>query len=146
MADQSVLLCLHPQLLANRTLSQSSHYIVMDWAHVLVIVQCQTDGCSLSCKDGAIVWQSFGKLAASCLILEIAVDDRRCPHSLVHFGAISADFIISTSAWRSVENVTKALGCRLRHEVTFPSMAMEVSKVKVGFCQITGKIHETVIY
>ena len=67
----------------------------MDWAHVLVIVQCQTDGCSLSCKDGAIVWQSFGKLAAGCLtILETAVENRRCPHSLIHFGAISVDFIM----------------------------------------------------
>ena len=26
------------------------YHIMMDWAHVLVIVQCQTDGCSLSCK------------------------------------------------------------------------------------------------
>ena len=52
---------------------------MMDWAHVLVIVHCQTDGCSLSCKDGAVVWQSFGQLAAGCLkILEMAVDDRRC--------------------------------------------------------------------
>ena len=67
----------------------------MDWAHVLVIVQCQTDGCSLSCKDGATVWQSFGQLAAGCLtILEMVVDDRRYPHSLVHFGAISVDFIM----------------------------------------------------
>ena len=24
---------------------------MMDWAHVLVIVQCQTDGCSLSCEE-----------------------------------------------------------------------------------------------
>ena len=40
------------------------HHIMMDWVHVLVIVQCQTDGCSLSCKDGAVVWQSFGQLAA----------------------------------------------------------------------------------
>ena len=70
-------------------------YIMMDWAHVLVIVQCQTDGCSLSCKDGAIVKQTFGQLGAGCLtILEMAVDDRRCPHSLVHFGAISVDFIM----------------------------------------------------
>ena len=61
------------------------YHIVMDWAHVLVIVQCQTDCCSLSCKDGAVVWQSFGQLAAGCLtILEMAVDDRGCPHSLVH--------------------------------------------------------------
>ena len=71
------------------------YHIVMDWAHVLVIVQCQTDGCSLSCKDGAVTWQSFGHLAARCLtILEMAVDDCRCPHSLVHFGAISVDFIM----------------------------------------------------
>ena len=28
----------------------------MDWAYVSVIVQCQTDGCSLRCKDGAVVW------------------------------------------------------------------------------------------
>ena len=32
------------------------NYIVVDWAHVLVIVQCQSDGCSLSSKDGAVVW------------------------------------------------------------------------------------------
>ena len=71
------------------------YYIMMDWAHVLVIVQCQTDGCSLSCKDGAVVWQSFGQLAAGCLtILEMAVDDCRCPHSLVYFGAISVNFIM----------------------------------------------------
>ena len=63
---------------------------MVDRVHVLVIVQRQTDGCSLSCKDGAVVWQSFGQLAAGCLtILEMAVDDRRCPHFLVHFGAIN---------------------------------------------------------
>ena len=71
------------------------NYIVMDWAHVLVIVQRQTDGCSLSCKYGAVVWQSFGQLAAGCpIILEMAGDGPRCPHSLVHFGAISVDFIV----------------------------------------------------
>ena len=71
------------------------YHIMMDWAHVLVIVQYQTDGCSLSSKDGAVVWQSFGHLAAGCLtILEMAVDDRRCPHTPVHFGAISVDFIM----------------------------------------------------
>ena len=67
----------------------------MDWAHVLVIVQRQTDGCSLSRKDGAVVWQSFGQLAAGCLtILEMAVDDCCCPHSLIHFGAISVYIIM----------------------------------------------------
>ena len=71
---------------------------MVDWAHVLVIVQCQTDGCILSCKDGAVVWQSFGQLAAGCLpILEMAVDNRRSPHSLVHFGAISVDFITNSA-------------------------------------------------
>ena len=68
---------------------------MIDWVHVLIIVQCQTDGCTLSCKDGADVWQSFGQLVVGCLtILEIAVDDRRCPHPLVHFGAISVYFIM----------------------------------------------------
>ena len=67
----------------------------MDWAHVLVIVQRQTDGCSLSCKDGVVLWQSFGQLVAGCLtILEMAVDDHCCPHSLIHFGAISLYFIM----------------------------------------------------
>ena len=76
----------------------------MDWAHVLVIVQCQTDGCSLSCKDGAVVWQSFGHLAAGCLtILEMAVDDRRCPHFLIHFGAISVGFMWSLCFTKLIE-------------------------------------------
>ena len=74
------------------------YYMVMDWAHVLVIVQCQTDGCSINCEDGVVVWQSFGQLAAGCFtILEMAVDD----HSLVHFGAISVDFIM-WSLWFTI--------------------------------------------
>ena len=76
------------------------HHIVVNWAHVLVIVQCQGDGCSLSSKYGAVVWQSFRQVAASCLtIQEMAVDDCRCPHSLVHFGAISIDFITWSSSF-----------------------------------------------
>ena len=31
------------------------NYIVMNWNHVLVIVQCQSDGCRLSCKYVAVV-------------------------------------------------------------------------------------------
>ena len=58
------------------------YYIVMNWTHLSVIVQCQSDGCSLSCKDDAVVWLSFGQLAAGCLtILEMVVDDHCCPHS-----------------------------------------------------------------
>ena len=34
----------------------------MNWTHVSVIVQCQNDGCSLTSKDGAVVWQSFGSV------------------------------------------------------------------------------------
>ena len=95
MADQRVLCVFSLNCLQTGHWVRVDHYIVVDWAHVLVIVQCQTDGCSLSCKDGAIVWQSFGKLAAGCLtILEMGVDDRHCPHSLVHFGAISVDLIM----------------------------------------------------
>ena len=67
-----------------------------NWTHAPVVVQCQTDGCSLSSKDGAVVWQSFAQLAAGCLtFLEMAVDDCRCPHILVHFGVISGvNFIV----------------------------------------------------
>ena len=71
------------------------YYIVMNWTHVQAIIQCQSDGCSLSCKDCAVVWQAFGQLAAGCLtILEVAVDVRRFPHSLIHFGAISINFFM----------------------------------------------------
>ena len=57
-------------------------YVVMNWSHVPVVVQCNTDGCSLSSKDGAVVWQSFRPLATGCLtILEMAVDDCHCPNS-----------------------------------------------------------------
>ena len=74
------------------------YYIMVNGAHVSVIVQCQSDGCSLSSKDGAVVWQSFGQVAAGCLtILDVAVDDYSCPYSLVHFGAIGVDFVWSLS-------------------------------------------------
>ena len=49
------------------------YYIVMNWTHVSVIVQCQSDDCSLSSKDGAIVWQSCGQLAAGCLTISRSV-------------------------------------------------------------------------
>ena len=71
-------------------------HIVVNWVHILVIVQCQCDGYSLSSKDGAVVWQLFGQVAASCFtIQEMAVIDCCCPHSLVNFGAISIDFMWS---------------------------------------------------
>ena len=44
---------------------QSAHWvrveycIVINWTHVSVMVQDQSDGCSFSCKDGAVVWRSF---------------------------------------------------------------------------------------
>ena len=47
---------------------------------VSVTAQCQSDSWSLSCKDDAVVLQSFGQLAADCLTaLEMSVDDIRCP-------------------------------------------------------------------
>ena len=57
------------------------YYIVVNLAHMPVIVQCQSDGCSLSSKYVAVVWQSFGQVVAGCLtILEMAVDDCCCPY------------------------------------------------------------------
>ena len=50
------------------------YYIMANWGHMLVIVQCQSDGCILSSKNGAVVRQSFGQVAAGCLtIKEMAV-------------------------------------------------------------------------
>ena len=49
------------------------YYTLMHWTRVPVVVQCQSDGCSLYSKD--VVWQSFKQLVAGCLtILEMAVD------------------------------------------------------------------------
>ena len=45
------------------------YYIVMNWTHVSVIVQYQNDGCSLSCTDDDVVWQSFEHLSAGCLTI-----------------------------------------------------------------------------
>ena len=74
---------------------REDNYIMVNWTHVLVIVLCQGDGCSLSSKDGAVVWQSFGQLVAGCLaVLEVAIDDCCCLYSLIHFRAISIDFIV----------------------------------------------------
>ena len=62
---------------------------------VRIIVQCQDDGRSLSSKDGAVIWESFGQLVASRLaILKVTVDDRCCPHSLISDRSISVDFIM----------------------------------------------------
>ena len=67
---------------------QARHWVRLDYdivlyrIHVPIIVQCQYDCCCLSSKDGTVIWESFGQLAASLLtILKMAVDDRCCPHS-----------------------------------------------------------------
>ena len=71
------------------------YYIMPYWLHVPIIVQCQCDGCSLSSKDGAVIWQSSGQLLARCLTnLEIAVDDHRSPDSLVYLGSVCVNFIM----------------------------------------------------
>ena len=71
------------------------YHIGVNWTDVSVTVQCQSDGRNPSCKDGAVVCQSFGQLVICCLTnLEIEVDDRRCPQSPVHFGAITVNFIV----------------------------------------------------
>ena len=80
---------------------QARHWVRVDYdivlyrVHVPIVVQCQGDGCCLSGKDGTVIWESFGQLAASRLtILEMAVDDRYCPHSLVNLRSVSVDFIM----------------------------------------------------
>ena len=80
---------------------QARHWVRVDYdivlyrIHVPIVVQCQGDGCCLSSKDGTVIWESFGQLAASRFtILEMAVDDRYCPHSLVNLRSVSVDFIM----------------------------------------------------
>ena len=80
---------------------QARHWVRVDYdivlcrIHVPIIVQCQCDCCCLSSKDGTVIWESFGQLAASRLtILEMAVDDCWCPHSLVNLRSVSVDFIM----------------------------------------------------
>ena len=70
------------------------YYIVMNWTHVSVIVQGQSDGCSVSSKDGAIVWQSLDSW-------QQAVSPSRkwwlmaaAAPTLIHFGAICVNFIM----------------------------------------------------
>ena len=80
---------------------QARHWVRVDYdivlyrIHVPIIVQCQCDCCCLSSKYGTVIWESFGQLAASRLtILEMAVDYRCCPHSLVDLRSVSVDFIV----------------------------------------------------
>ena len=80
---------------------QARHWVRVDYnivlyrIHVPVIVQCQCECCRLSSKDGTVILESFGQLAASRLTnLEIAVDDHYCPHSLVNLWSVSVDFIM----------------------------------------------------
>ena len=64
-------------------------------AHMPGIVQCQSDCCSLSRYDGAVFWQTFEPAAASCLtILEMMVDDHRCPHSLIKSPRVTGGLIV----------------------------------------------------
>ena len=69
MANKRVLSVFNPQLSASRILSQSKLLHRGGLGPCVGIVQCQSDGCSLSSKDGAAVWQSFGQEAAGCFTL-----------------------------------------------------------------------------
>ena len=80
---------------------QARHFVSVDYnivlyrIHMPIVGQCQGDGCCLSSKYGTVIWESFGQLAASRLtILEMAVDDPCCPHSLVNLRSVSVDFIM----------------------------------------------------
>ena len=84
---------LHPQSPANKTMSLSKIGNCALQDPLLIVVQCQGNGSSLSSKDGAVIWESLGQLAAGHLtILEMAVDNCCCPHPLVNLRSISIDF------------------------------------------------------
>ena len=83
------------QLPASKTLSQSRlrHRAVQDpcadnSSVPMWLLLPQQQRCT-------VIWESFGHLAAIRLtILELAVDDRCCPHSLVNLRSVSVDFIM----------------------------------------------------
>ena len=82
------------QLLARHWVRVDYNFVLYR-IHVSIIVRCRCDCCCLSSKDGTVTWESFGQLAASRLtILEMAVDDRCCPHSLVNLRSVSVDFVM----------------------------------------------------
>ena len=76
---------LRPQLPASKTSSPSRIQHRVYRIHVPIIVQWHGNGCSLSSKDGSVIRESFGQLTTGRLtMLEMAVDDRRCPHPIVN--------------------------------------------------------------
>ena len=63
--------------------------------HMPMIVHNQTDGCSLSSKDGAVIKECFGQLVVNHLAIpEIAVDDCCCPYSFGNLWSVGVDFIM----------------------------------------------------
>ena len=73
---------------------QARHWVRVEYNIVLyriyvpIIVQYQGNGCSLSNKDGAVIRESLGQLAACRLtILKMAVDDHCRPHPLTLMAA-----------------------------------------------------------
>ena len=95
IADQVVFSIFALNRLQARQWVKVDYNIVLYRIHVLIIVQCQGDGHSLSSNDGAVIWESFGQLMASRLtILKMAVDDCCCPHSLINLRSINVDFIM----------------------------------------------------
>ena len=99
--EDSQSLC--PQSPVSKTLSQRRLLIIPYWIHVSIKGQWQSDGNSLSSKDGLVV-QFFGQVMASCLtILKMAVDDHHCSHSVIHLGSVSVDFIMWSLNYICVE-------------------------------------------
>ena len=95
MTNERVFRILALNCLQARHWVRVEYNIVLYRVHVPIIVQCQGNGCSLSSKDGAVIQESLGQLAAGLLtILEIAIDDCCRPNPLVNLRSISVDFIV----------------------------------------------------
>ena len=116
---------------------QARHWVRVDYAivlyriHVPIVVQCQGDGCCLSCKDGTVIWESFGQLAVNRLtILEMAVDDRCCPHSLVNLRSVSVNFI----TWSLSIAICSAFGLSLfSYDHTFAHLFNKAVSLRIIF-------------
>ena len=118
MADERAFSIFAVKRLQARHWVRVNYSIVLYRIHVPMIVQCQGDGRSLSSKNGAVTWESFGQLAASRLtILEMAINDCCCPHSLINLRSIGVDFIMwSTSS--VIFNLARASSLVIIHLIT----------------------------
>ena len=83
-----------PSITCKHDIVRVDYNIMSHWLHVPIIVRWQSDGCSLSSKNCAVIWESLRQAVASLTILDLVVGDHCCTHSLFYLGSVCIDFIM----------------------------------------------------